>query len=88
MFKFLTDDLREELVEYLESMGYGPTIPLDECRAAYDRLFEIVNLAIARAYAVFKEDAVIAVQLLMDEERERWRGELFSRVVRACQYPQ
>ena len=88
MFKFLTDDLREALVEYLDSVGFGPTIPLDECQVAYERLFEIVNLAIARAYAVFKEDAVIAVQLLMDEERERWRGEQFARVVRACQGPQ
>ena len=80
VFKFLTDDLREELVSFLDSIGWGPLVPLDECQEAYERLFEIVNLAIARAYAVFKLDACQAVETLMGEERERWYGELYCRV--------
>ena len=88
MFKFLTDDLREELAAFLDEVGCGPLLPLDECQKVYDRLFEIVNLAIARAYARFKEDAVVAVQLIMAEEQERRMTELYLRRQNASAFPQ
>src|SRR5207249_786383 len=43
------DDMREELVAFLDDIGYGPSAPLVECTAAYAALFDIVDRALARA---------------------------------------
>jgi hypothetical protein len=40
-----------------------------------------VNLAIARSYAELKLDATIAVELILEEERQRWLAELYTRRV-------
>ena len=47
-----------------------------------------LGLSIARSYARFKEDAAVAVQMIMAEERERWMSELYARRQVACVFHQ